>query len=229
MASAAILAVRSAPRSIEGSLAQLRRVYDQYPGVGRAEWYRRRDAVAGQLASNEVLRGDALEFLVRSPERSDFAGTLQCALFEQLLVAGDRRKLVRMLANVPVEVDDPDGYFVEYSLVNPYLDRPLENFTILFEAWEAATRPEVKRTIASSFLRAFSADIHPAWCDEEVVAHASRVFDRDRKAWKVNREWRKAYNPGLFHSFDGRGETAPPLFIPMDGPDEVREVRRSAP
>lgn len=190
----------------------------------KSEWFMRQGAVAGKLASNPAAQDAAIAHLVRtaSDETDQFGATLECALLDVLIAARDDKRLVEMLSQLPIEVDDADGAYIEFAIMDPFGNhQPISRFVLLFDAYDKATLPAVRANLVRAVRRAFYHSIRPSLTDEEVMQRFRTELSSLAMHNKVNLEYAYAYSPGFF----GANNVVPaPLFIPRGGPDEVMPI-----
>jgi len=205
-------------------VAALRATFDEpVPKTDvKTEWFERMGRLAKRLVARESERDAAIEYLATHERNTSFADTLGCAVLTALLAVGDLPRLKALLSKVPFTTDAPDGYYVEFAVVNPHQNRPIEWFTVLFDSYDASRESDVRESLAASVRRAFHNDIKREWTDADVMRNCRREFQTQIKDLKANQAWSDAYSPGVF---DVSNIKAPPLFIPKDGPDRVEERR----
>jgi hypothetical protein len=204
-------------------VTQLRQVFQNPTAESnpKSQWFARERALLEALSHDVGLCDAAASYLAGEPQddRENFVGTLQCALLHTLVARNDDERLRQLLSHVRYETDDPDGCYVEYTLVELEAGRTPEGIRVLFDAYERSQKASVRQTLVASVRRAFCTTIKPVWSDSEVMTECKWVVEHQLGNMKVNREWRLAYSPGFF---DVGNVKPPPLFIPRDGPDEVK-------
>jgi hypothetical protein len=222
---AAYVGQRGGTQSTQYAIAALRAAYDgptgEQPGT-KADWGARWSAVGGMVRFDAGNQEAALAFLgagVWKPADRGFVGTLECVLLTALIEGGDNVRLRRFLASIPTVQDGPDGAYIEFAIVDPLLTRPVESIFLLFDAYDDSKSSVVRGCLVAAIRRAFWDKIKPWWTDEEVVERCRREYRYEVSDWKVNPAYRLAD-----HALSGNMTNwePPPLFIPKNGPEEVR-------
>lgn len=134
----------------------------------------------------------------------------------------DDASLARLLSTVPITNVGRD--YIEHALVAEYRGRKIDDFGMLFTAYDAATLPKVKQSLVAAIRRGLHDKVLAWYVDAQFVEDAKMLFEVDRENWKVNREYGFAMDRRDF--WDGYIVVPPPLFIPIYGPDSVeRKIR----
>jgi hypothetical protein len=164
-------------------------------------------------------RDSALRFVCQGSDDSGFSATLWSALLYSLVLNDDETRLRELLSCVPIDVDGPDGWLIEFTLTTEYLDRTPEGILVLFDAYDLAKEDQVRASLAEAVRRAFREHAKPEWNDQELMTKCREVFQTERDRVKVNPEYAGEYPSALLNVTNRIGA---PLFIPKDGPESVK-------
>jgi hypothetical protein len=212
----------SSRRALRADLAALDAIIAE-PGLPEEDmkqaYFRVFGKLIARLTTNQPEREAAMKYVRVTPHdsRDRLTQDLPIALFRSLLDLDDKEGLRTLLAATPIVTDSPDGYYIEFALVNPYQGRQPSDIFILFDAYERATAAHVKENLMAAIRRAFADRIRPGETDSEIVGRREAIMGPPHLL-KANKEWSGAYSSAFF---EVTNFVPPPLFIPKNGPDSV--------
>jgi hypothetical protein len=199
-------------------IAGLRAVFDRpASGDSRQVWFIRHDRLVRELVRDPAACDAAIGSVAAVPPGggSEFVGTLEGAVLRALIERNDDVRLRTLFSQVPYEADGPDGYPIEYALVDPELNRSVTGILVLFDAYARSQRQPVRESLADSIRRAFYAEVGDAPLDAASIDRCRGSFESRERDLKANLAWRTHYGSVPYKSA--------PLFIAKTGPDRIPE------
>ncbi len=185
----------------------------------RSAWEVRTKRLETRLVQNKSEFDAALEYALVAPDAEGDVlkrETLSVVLFI-VFERHDDVSLLRLLSMVPITSVGRD--YIEHAIVADYRGRTIDDFKMLFDAYDTATSPKIKESLAAAIRRGMH-DHLPAWyVDAQFVEEAKWYFDFEKDNWKVNKD--SSYWPGSGAFLEGKNRVPPPLFVPISGPDSV--------
>lgn len=193
----------------------------------KTKYFRIRKQLVDQLIQNQSLYQASIKYLSSfgswqavNESKDGLANFLPELLLHTMLEKHDKAGLCWLLSMFPIDLTGPDGWYIEYALVSSYRNQSMLNILILFDAYKQSNDSTVRSCLMQSIRRAFHDRIKPTDSDADVLKNTPVDFTSRQGSLKVNQYWRYAYSPGFWDS----NVIAPPLFISIDGPDEVKET-----